>query len=321
MATDFLYPFQNTAELKTVFSEIYVSTDFDSLKSSFVLAADEIKDVISDAMWDKMLLHYNSGDYGKTDTEEQIRLNKLVDLTRIPFANFAIFHHFIWLTINVKDNSVTVVKSDSETTAYKYQTDEAKQKLLQTAWLGINNLIDFLDTEKANFSDWTDSDQYKELQEIIFDDHKDFNKNYGIDKSALFYIKVRSIILLIQEEEILPRIEGKISEIEDSILKIKIKRAVAFRTMARACLQLDYFNLPGSIRRSIDNEMTKKNTAKQSEFVQQKLSEVLDNQADSYMRGIDLYLASKKEVTAPESQYDDFDHTPESTDKHYFPGI
>ena len=320
MATDYLYPFKNTEELKSVFTEIYIAADFNTLKSSFVLATDEIKDVISVAMWDKMLLHYNSGDYGKTDTDEQVRLNKLVDLTRIPFANFAIYHHFIWLTINVKGNSVTVVKSDTETTAYKYLTDEAKEKLLLTVWSGINNLVDFLTTEKANFSEWTDSDQYKELLEVIFDGYKDFQKYYGIDKSALFYSKVRSIVLLIQEEEILPRIEGKISEIDDSVLIIKIKRAVAFRTMAQACLQLDYFNLPGSLKRTMDNEMTRKVNSKQMEFVQQKLSADLDNKANQYFKGVDLYIASEKEVEADESQYDDFDHTPLDTDKHYFPG-
>ena len=73
MATDYLYPFNSTEELKSVFSEIYIAADFDSLKSSFVLAGDEIKDVISVEMWDKMLEHYNSGNYEDTGTDENIR--------------------------------------------------------------------------------------------------------------------------------------------------------------------------------------------------------------------------------------------------------
>ena len=90
--------------------------------------------------------------------------------------------------------------------------------------------------------------------------------------------------------------------------------------MAQACLQLDYFNLPGSLKRTMDNEMTRKVNSKQMEFVQQKLSADLDNKADQYFKGVDLYIASEKEVEADESQYDDFDHTPLDTDKHYFPG-
>lgn len=317
MPTTYKYPFKNTTELKEVVSEIFISITFEVFQSSFPLAMDNVIDVISQEVYDEMMVYYNSGSYPSSATEEDIRLTKLVDLVKIPFANFLLYHHFIWLTINIDGASVTTVKSDTRTTVFKYQSDEAKIKLLQTAHSTINTLFDFLNAEKAHFSSWTDSDQYKALEEIIFNGYKDFDVHFGIEKSALFYSKVLFYIVKIQREEIITRIDKEISDLTDETLKIKIKDAVAYRTMAKACLQLDYFNLPSSIKQTLDNEQTPKNNSPQKAFVRKSLSESFNNEADNLFKKLDMYIVDKNETDKEIDPYLELTHDPEIGDKFY----
>jgi hypothetical protein len=371
--TTYKYPFQTGEELKSVASQIDISFEIENIDSSLILAADDLKDVISSDIWDLMLAHYNSGNFdvdppdppGEGEPVDYSLLNELVHKVQPALANLALFHHFIWLMLRISNNSVTVMKGENETTAFRYQTDEAKEKLLQVAWIQITSLIDFLndnatawtdfaattayteaalvryssvfysakeaftsedefdaadwdEVEEADviFHEWTLSEQYTEQKDIIFSNYKDFEKYYSIDRNAAFYIKSRFIISEIIKDDLIPRQEN-IQTTTDATLLIKVKRFLAYKTIALAMIRFDFFILPGSIRHTIENEMSRRDSGKNSEFVRDKLSGSIMNKANQYLVELDHYLSS---LITPEDEddtvYTKFEHTPDAEDKY-----
>jgi hypothetical protein len=264
-----------------------------------------------------MLTHFNSGSYAPLgDTVN----DKLVNAFLSPLANMALYHHFIWLQLHISNSGVTVVKTERETSAYKYQTDEAKDKLMQTAWIETSNLIDFLNENKADLSVWTESDQYKELGNLIYTNYKDFDKYHSIDKNAAFYVRIRFIISEIIKEYIQPRIANPFA-ITDEVKIIKVKRFLAYQAIAEALLRLDPMHLPISIRQSITNNMTNKHD--DFTFVKEKLRANIANKAANYLRELDVYTSAQvadADVPEGETQYTPYEANTDS-DRKFFSAI
>jgi hypothetical protein len=371
--TAYKYPFKTGEELKSVASQIDISFEIENIDSSLILAANELKDIISSDVWDLMLAHYNSGNYdvdppdppGEGELVDYSLLNELVHKVQPALANLAFYHHFIWLMLRISSNSVTVMKGENETTAYKYQTDEAKEKLLEVTWVQINDLIDFLNDNATDWADfaastayeaddiaryeeafysakeaftsieefdaadwdevddadvifheWTLSEQYTESQLLIFKDYKEFDKYYGIDRSASFFIHARFIISEIIKDDIIPRTSDIYTSTDDNLLR-RVKRYLAYKTVSVALFRFDFFYLPGSIRRKVNNEYTSvTDAAVNADFVKTKLAAVLKNKADEYLMEIDHYLSS---LITPEDEddtvYTKYEHTPDAEDK------
>ncbi len=352
--SDYKYPFKDSEELKEVISHIDIAFDLENIHSSMLLAANDMKDIISREVWDLMINHYNSANYGAEEEGEgegegedfipsHEQLDKLVHLVQPALANLCLYHHFIWLQLRISNNSVTVIKGENETAAFKYQTDEAKDKLLLTAWIQINDIIDFLEDNATAFTEWeasttykTDdivyyettfykcitphtsgeefeeenwedlvddavafhqwklSEQYTELSQLIFSSYKDFDRYYGIDKSAAFYIRCRFIIEEIIQDDILPRVSDPWDSDDDNLLK-KIKRFLAYKTMATAIFRFDFWYLPGSIRKTINNELLQNNRFRDVEVAKTSLYQKLMNKAEEYLMDIDHYLSSQQQ--------------------------
>ncbi|MDA3912284.1 MAG: hypothetical protein PF448_13100 [Bacteroidales bacterium] len=163
-----IIPFKTGAELKTFLSGINITLDIGNIQSSFVKAIEDVSDVVSDDVWKLIIDHYNSEHFG--DGGEYQKLDDLVKLAQYALANFGMFHHFIWLTISISNSSVTVKKSEDETTAYKYLTDEAKQSLIDTAWVFMTKLIEYLNANATVWTAWEKTTSYQADQIVRYND-------------------------------------------------------------------------------------------------------------------------------------------------------
>ena len=404
-------PFKDTAtEIKPLISGITKGMELENISSSIKKAKSDIIDVVGEDIWELMINHYNDEDHYNQDNETNenyIRLNKLVKYIQDPLAHFALYRHFIWLIIRVSDTGVTVPDPDGERTAYKYLTDEAKNTLIANAWESINTLIEFLNKEATNYTEWeketaymkdqivtnentyykaiadftsgatfssgdwteitksitatdwtkntdyitgqivrydntyyqaasnftsgsvftpgnwteltepsevvfwqwTESDQFTDSKNLLFEDHKDFHKYFGIDKSAYFFVKARYLILEIIEDDIQPvhdlatiykQLKGSSLSTQNNKILSKIKRYLAYETIARACLRFDYHEIPGSIRVTYDNEMKRSDKDKNPTFIKEKLSKAFANKAKEYLDKLERYLNTLTRKEDPE---------------------
>lgn len=301
MATNYTIPFAKGEDIKSAFSPVDQSYNIDNIRSSLDLARDDLVDVISQAVYDRMLTYFN-------DPNPVHEINaELVLLCQRAMIPLGLHHHFIWLQLRISNNSITVVKTNDETAAYKYQTDEAKDELLKSAWSNINILIAFLN-RNPSITEWTTSDQYSILQELLFPSYKEFEKYYGIDRNAAFFIKTRFIQQDILIDEVIPRF-GKVSEISDAQLLIKLKRAVSFRMIAQAILRFDAFWLPTSIRKDVTSEVRKRSiNSVTDQFLKENMSNALDEKASEYFEYADMFWSSlNSDDTSSESPLADYE--------------
>jgi hypothetical protein len=366
------YLFTSGDEIKPFVSGIDVSFDIDNIESSLKQAVNDVTDLVGTYIYALALAHYQSDNYNVSDeetteeetTEEEATdytyLDNLVNYLQQPLAAFALLNHFPWLEIRVSNSGVTTVKSQNETAAYKYQTDKAKESLLQIAYSGFNSLVDFLNSEATAWSywtaetdftadsiiyyggtfytvsedftsgeefdatnltekrksevvfyQWTLSDEKEELDALIFDGYKDFNKYYGIDKNAAFYIKARFII----QREIKAFVPSRFPDGVTDALLDDVKYYLAYKVMAEAIHDLDVNLLPVSIRGPINSEMNKKGG--DVAFIRDKLHSKILNQAESYMRTIDMTLASEAATTETTEPLKKFEITPTKQQKYY----
>lgn len=306
MATTVEIPFRSGDEVKKYVSGINKTIDIENFQSSFLLAADDIADFITADVWTLMINHYNSDNFEKEDpTDEQKDLDTLVYRIQLPLANFGLFRHFAFINLSIGNDGVTM----PEKTAYKYLQDEAKSALINIAWSGMNKL--YLYIIEKNFASFKDSDQYKELQQLPFSSYKEFNKYFQIDNSAYFYSRVRYIMLDIMDNDVASRLTY--ADASDD-LKKRIKKAVAWKTIATACETFAYHELPASIRRDYDNEMSKKGKESTEKFIRERLSSMYHRKADTLFDNIDTWIAENDNddiedlttaVNEPEQMADD----------------
>ena len=289
------YPFTTGEELKQYVSGIDIDIDIENINSSLIRASRNIIDLVTKEVYTLAINHYNDetnyNQPGQTDPN-YIRLDNLVAHVQEPLAAFAMYHHFIWLRLRINNNSVTVVKNDNEDRPFKYEIDEAKEELLQLAWIGITELYDFLNEEATNFPDWDNSEQKSELESLIFTDYKDFNKHFGTENNAVFFMMARYKIEEITTDEILSRFET-VADIPANLLT-KCKKAVAYRTVADACNTFNYEYLPPPIRTRIAEDGRKKSTTE--EFTRTKLRNNYNITADNYLAEIDINIETEKQA-------------------------
>lgn len=306
MATNYKYPINTAEELKANISQAS-QLDMENVSSSRKLAKRDLVDLISKDVYDLMLKKYNQETFDPDPGEEyKAKLDELIEMCQAAFANFLIYHHLIWLQIRMGNNGVTTIKNDKETTAFKYQTDEAKEKLLDTAQVAIGEILDFLEDNKDDFSEWTDSDQYKYLQKLVIQSYKDFNENYEISNNAAFFMRTRFLQKEIIDEEILPRFKLTALANDDTLAALT-RKAIAFKVMALAIKRFDFFLLPESIRKEIGNEYFSSTRFRDIDQVKENLYGELNTKGDRYLEKIDMYLESKENTEDNVNPYENLD--------------
>jgi hypothetical protein len=163
-------PFTDFAlEIKPLLSGVNITFELENIRSSIVDAIDDITDVVGQDIYDKAIVHYeDTTNYNQDDETDprNIRLNDLVYRVQDSLINFAIYRHFIWLVLRIGNDGVTVKKNDSETTAYKYLTDEAKDALINSAWSKTSKLINFLNQQATAITIWAANTAYTTVSRI-----------------------------------------------------------------------------------------------------------------------------------------------------------
>lgn len=312
MATNYKYPFitNDSETIRQYVSGLTVRFNDLNIESGFRRAANRMKDIVSKEVWQAAIDHFNSNNFELAEpTAEQARLDELVNLVRVPFANYAFYFHYIWLQLQI--SSDTIESGDKDKQPYRYQHLEAKDNLLETASEGVGELIDHLN--QYLYEEWTGSDQYARTKAIVFDNYKDFEYHAGVSNAAAFYINASGIIRRIIKEHIKPRFKDY-SAIEDENKLNSIKHFVAYKTVSETCLSFDYDNLPNPLRKDFYNELTSRSKDKKDDFFKENLSIKYARIADTFMNDLDINLAQEDKV--PEDlPYDKFKSDIDETDK------
>lgn len=272
-------PFTTSEELKSAMSGVDLKLDLENIASSLERIPNDLIEIIGKTVYDEMMAHFTT-----PKTENVPVWDTLVSLCQKAMFPLALYKHFIWLQIRVSNGGVTTFKGTDETTAYKYQTDEAKESLLDTWGDFISQLIDHLNANKTIITQWPLTDQYKDQENNLFTGYREFCRIANISPAdAAFYIRVSPLIRDVISDEVEPILK-KVADLDKTDSKFrKAQKFVAFRVLSLSAVQFDVAAMPKPMRHVAINEMNSKN-AQEFDYVKGKLAAHYAREADSWMQ-------------------------------------
>jgi hypothetical protein len=175
-------------------------------------------------------------------------------------------------------------RNNTQNNLYRYQENQMIEAYLENAWTELNFLLEYLEAKDTVFTDYAETDQYKLRKTLFIKNATEFKRFYGAVNSAYFFNNVVFIIEEIQNKEIKSRLKS-FPEITDPDMRWLIGKAIAYETLSKACVQLDYTELPQGLRNDLAKEINLKNSKETD--TKNALSAKFHNEAGKYFLKIE----------------------------------
>lgn len=273
---------QFASEMKPKISGAHLTLEYANIESSIAKVAVDCSDILSETLYEKICK-------GSATTDKTLQ-GKALDYLQRSMLHFCLYEHLIFLIANIKDDGVTVTKSDRETTIFKYQQDELDIKLVSLGWFWMNRLLKLLNDNKDKFPDWNPNEELSGIDITL----SDFEKWVGIN-DEYFMVVAKWLIREVWHECVLSRVKDP--EKTDEMV-----RALCYDVVGRACKRLSYHCLPEPIRRDINNEMGKNHAAQADKTIREQIADIFLNKAYSYWSGWDNILHKESEKANPSAR-------------------
>lgn len=297
MITDF---FANPSQLREFAPQMPTDGKIDAFEAHYRPQYQKLVNLIGKETYDLLKETYVSENFDET-TSLGIAVGflraSLANLTAIPWFNFEASQ-----------------RNNTENKLFRYQENKQVETYLENAWTELNFLLNHLETNIADFTAYAETDQYKLRQTLFIKNSKEFQRFYGAVNSAYFFNNVVFIIEEVQNDEIKTRVKA-FPEITDENMKFLIGKAIVYETLARACQQLDYTELPSGIRADVQKDtdtrtakgMTTENDLKNSAaayFRNKAASYFLKiEEANNPVRNTGVYILSESTLTEDDKFY------------------
>lgn len=183
--------------------------DPDNLLPFIPTAEIELVKILGDDLYSELLAYYEAGN---NDVEE---LNALIIPVQRPLVYFGFVEGFDILNVSIGNNGITVAESTGMAPASKNRTDAAKQNMIDLAYKNVELLLRFLETNKANYPGWTESEAYSEQTEFLISNALMFDDYFRINKSRLTYLNNLAHMREAEKFDIAPKIS------DDLLLELK----------------------------------------------------------------------------------------------------
>jgi hypothetical protein len=280
--------FQHITEISSKVTGVSQNLDLDQLTTGILEATSEVKNYISENIYKEI-----EGAYKNSDSKYE----ELISLTQTAIANLLISSNVGILSLKIDNSGVTTRKTDNETTAFKYQTDEAKKRYLQSAYWAISEIHKLLEENKNEI--WLNSKERKVLHDCFFNNYCIY-KNYApIEVTPLLYYKTINLINRAYKD-VITRIE--FHSIDSSHQNYNdIAEAIANKSLASAIVQLDSKFLPINL---VGNEFKQGAEKYLSNFGNRKeLAKTFDSNYEELIKKFIDYEELEDEELNPDSKH------------------
>lgn len=182
--------------------------------------------------------------------------------------------------------SKVIAKKKENVNYFKYEIHMMQENYLDAFAVHMDLLLDYLDANTTYFDTWAASPTYTMRQSLVLKSANQFNSVFPTGGSGYFFNLATPFQSMVVETEILPR--KKLADIPSDLLKT-VQYFVAYRTMAKAVMLVDFVDLPKSMRQKLYAEESKKNS-NDMETVSERYAKQFNAEADRYLHKIDLEL-------------------------------
>jgi hypothetical protein len=153
--------FSNIDQFRQYVRGVDASTTIGELAPDFNSAKPYVFNILEQTLWDLMVAYH--ADQDPVDAKKAILLGYI----QIALANFTQMERF-----------PTQAALDSSKDLYKYQVDGIMAKYRNNGYNALNDIINYLDAEKATFTAWEATQTYIERAALIVSDYKEFDSIY-----------------------------------------------------------------------------------------------------------------------------------------------
>jgi len=265
-------------DAKPLLGGINTTLEYENVESSLQKAAMMFADHITETVYEAI----RTG----TITSDASRNAVLADLLKRALLHFGIYNSIDYLAVHIGNEGITTFKSDDQTTAYKYQTDELKARLLNDGWYWMGKLIDRLN--EYNPASWQAATKKNGIADLPIT---------ALDMER--YVGVSSVVFVYFAASIIREVyDGSVRARGAALTNEKVKEALCNEVMGKAIKRLPYNMLPDSVRLDINNEQTKSNQESPENNIRERMGTVYLN------RAADMWAVIDKTVSvAPAAAY------------------
>ena len=192
------------------------------------------------------------------------------------------------MVMRVSADGVTQRSGDEYKPVSQSMSQEAKNDLIDSANMFMDDLIIILDANIDDFPTWKAAKVLKPALKL-FANAKEFNRYVNIKSSPYFFELMYQIIDEIEHDKVASRFTT-VEELDDKIA-YNLRKAVAYDAMSEAVFQFDYHMLPEPVRHDIDKINATKNFARSvtsadlnSPFIKDRLRAYYAEKAASFYK-------------------------------------
>lgn len=229
---------------------------FDYIDPDLTRAIRFVTDVIGDEVYQVAQTHYLSNEYG-TETTDALKVkNELVYLIQEATAWKGLHAYAVEGSVIFDGSGIHIQKAnDKQAQAFEWLIDKLMNKYLVSAYSAIEDLIQFLNKNKATITEWADSDYEKQAKSLFIRSASEFDISLYIDGSQRLYMALQSHMRRLQNNEIRnvvkSRFDKLLNETEltetEKQMRILCCDAQAFLSMAKAVMQFPLEIMPNSV--------------------------------------------------------------------------
>lgn len=273
--------FSSTSQLKEFIRGVDINTNISSFGPVYRQAAKKYINLVGQETYD-----FLKGKVATPPSPADADITLAIEYTRGALANLMAMP---WFVFDSGERNATEKK------LYRYQEDKIYDTYLEQAWAELDQLVALLESLPDKFTDFADSELYKQKEGVYLDNAGEFNKYYGIDNSSYFYYSILYIMREIEDDQVYSRFDDPPDE-DDSEPDLDminlIKKFIAYETVAVACQRLDYTELPRGIRNEIIKEFNANMNRAEMGNIKDAIYARLHAKAKDYLDKIDISIAS-----------------------------
>lgn len=285
--------FADIADFKDVVPGIDSSTQLQHMQASHERSKQKIVSVIGAGLYDELKTAFT----GAPDPEE----TEAIEFMQGAHGNLIAYFELI---------SKVIAKKKEEVNYYRYEIQKMEETYLDNFAVNMDLLLDYLDANTAFFTDWLNNETYLKRQDLILKSSVAFNEVFPTGGSAYFFSLIVPLQYQVIELDILPRVA--VADIPAELTKI-VQYYVAYRTMAKAVLLVDFADFPKSLRQKLYVEESKKK-GQSTESPAERYANQFNAEAARYLAKIDFQLQKPSDdVTEVDAPYTDINEEDDQT--------
>jgi len=161
---------------------------------------DDIKPYLKRAERKFLIKLIGKDQYDVFDAAATDNVLEAQQLAQDALSNLAYYLGLPVLSVQVSSAGIFVAENDKTKPASDKQFKELQRSFKSAGLEAIDELLDFMESNKSDFTEWTTDKSYTEFKELLVYNTTTFQKEYNINNSRLTYMALVPNIKIVEDQ-------------------------------------------------------------------------------------------------------------------------